>query len=96
MLPARGLFTQTIGLRLREPAETTMVLGEGALNAGAKCHQIPRALPGVGYITPEDGEPQISIRAGYVSDNAIKLAANRFPAPKATESEASESVGGLQ
>lgn len=82
VLPSRGLFTQTIGLRLREPAETTMVLGEGALMAGAKCHQIPRSLPGVGYITPGDGGPPINVRAGYVSDEAIKLAAARFSAPK--------------
>jgi S-DNA-T family DNA segregation ATPase FtsK/SpoIIIE len=96
VLPARGLFTQTVGLRLREPAETTVVLGEGALNAGAKCHHIPRYAPGVGYITPEDGGPPINVRAGSVSDEAIQLAAKRFPAPKAISTANREPVGGLK
>lgn len=95
VLPARGLFTQTIGLRLKDRSETTMVLGEGALEAGAKCHQIPRSLPGVGYVTPEDGGPPINVRAGYVSDEAIQLVASRFPPPKNDKSALAQLLSGL-
>ena len=37
----RHLFTQAIGLRLRDREEVTMVLGDGALRHGAHCHKIP-------------------------------------------------------
>ncbi len=45
----RHLFTQSIGLRLRDREEVTMVLGDGALRRGARCHKIPHTTPGVGY-----------------------------------------------
>ena len=37
----RHLFTQAIGLRLRDREEVAMVLGDGALRHGALCHKIP-------------------------------------------------------
>ena len=37
----RHLFTQAIGLRLRDREEVAMVLGDGAIAAGALCHKIP-------------------------------------------------------
>jgi S-DNA-T family DNA segregation ATPase FtsK/SpoIIIE len=81
-LPSRGLFTQTIGLRLKDAEETRMVLGEGASAAGARCHKIPRTMPGVGYAVPEDGGPPVRFRAGYVDDDAIRYLAQEFPAPR--------------
>ncbi|ALS57679.1 hypothetical protein C5C66_09140 [Rathayibacter toxicus] len=54
-LPSRGLFAQTIGLRLRDALETSMVLGEGMREKGALCHQIPSTLPGVAYVVPDNG-----------------------------------------
>lgn len=78
----RHLFPQTLGLRLKEREEVAMVLGEGAIAAGAACHKIPRSTPGVGYvINDEDGRP-VKVRAGYVSDEMIRCCAERFPAPK--------------
>jgi DNA segregation ATPase FtsK/SpoIIIE, S-DNA-T family len=61
-LPSRGLFTQMIGLRLKDAEETRMVLDDGASNAGAKCHQIPRTQPGVGFMVPEDGSGPVPRR----------------------------------
>lgn len=76
----RHLFPQTLGLRLKERDEVAMVLGEGAIAAGAACHKIPRSTPGVGYvINDEDGHP-VKVRAGYVSDDMIRSCAERFPA----------------
>ena len=76
----RHLFTQAIGLRLRDREEVAMVLGDGAIAAGALCHKIPASTPGVGYVLGEDNRP-VRVRAGYVSDAMIRTAAEHFPAP---------------
>jgi S-DNA-T family DNA segregation ATPase FtsK/SpoIIIE len=78
VIPARGLFTQMIGLRLKDLSETAMVLGEAAVTSGAHCHRISRHTPGMGYVVPEDGGYPIRVRAGYASDHAIGSVATRF------------------
>nr|WP_244893127.1 FtsK/SpoIIIE domain-containing protein [Agreia bicolorata] len=80
-LPSRGLFTQTIGLRLRDAMETSMVLGEGMREKGALCHQIPSTLPGIAYAVPEDGGDPIRVRAGHATDELITQVADAFEAP---------------
>ena len=96
-LPVRGLFTQPIGLRLRDALETSMVLGEGMREKGALCHKIPANLPGVAYVVPEDGRDPIRVRAGHSTDELIAGVAEAFPAPhpfvaKPTAPEPSEST----
>jgi S-DNA-T family DNA segregation ATPase FtsK/SpoIIIE len=81
VIPSRGLFTQMVGLRLKDQSETSMVLGDLALSSGALCHRITRDLPGVGFVVPEDGTPPIRVRAGYATDEAIRIVASRYPAP---------------
>jgi S-DNA-T family DNA segregation ATPase FtsK/SpoIIIE len=81
-LPARGLFTQTVGLRLRDGMETSMVLGGGAVAAGALCHTISSTTPGVAYVLPEDGGAPERVRAGLITDAMIREAAARFPSPR--------------
>lgn len=81
-LPARGLFTQTIGLRLRDAMETAMVLGEGMREKGALCHDIPPTMPGVAFVVPEDGSDPVRVRAGIVTDEMIRDAARDFAAPE--------------
>lgn len=81
-LPARGLFTQTVGLRLRDRMETAMVLGEGAVASGARCHEISPDTPGVAYMLPEDGRPRERVRAGLITDDMIRGIASRFAAPR--------------
>ena len=78
-IKARHLFTQTIALRLREREEVAMVLGDGAIAAGAACHKISRGSPGVGYALDETGR-LVRVRAGFVSDQTIRQAAAAFPA----------------
>ena len=75
----RHLFPQSFGLRLRDREEVAMVLSDGAVQAGAACHKIPRSAPGVGYVLGEDNRP-VRVRAGYVSDAMIRDCAARFPA----------------
>ncbi|HET8603280.1 MAG TPA: hypothetical protein VFM09_05070 [Marmoricola sp.] len=81
VIPARGLFTQMIGLRLKDPAETVMVLGDGAVAAGAACHRITPSTPGVGYVVPEEGGYPVRVRAGCASDEAIRTVAHDFATP---------------
>jgi S-DNA-T family DNA segregation ATPase FtsK/SpoIIIE len=81
VIPARGLFTQMIGLRLKDLSETAMVLGEAAVTSGAHCHRISRHTPGMGYVVPEDGGYPIRVRAGHASDHAIRSVAARFATP---------------
>lgn len=81
-IPSRGLFTQTIGLRLRDATETAMVLGEGMRDQGVLCHRIPATTPGVAYMVPDDGSEPIRVRAAYVDDDGIRSAARTFAAPR--------------
>jgi S-DNA-T family DNA segregation ATPase FtsK/SpoIIIE len=55
-----------------------MVLGEVAVLSGALCHRITRDQPGTGYVLPEDGSHPIRVRAGYASDEAIRVVAQEF------------------
>ena len=50
----RGLFTQTIALRLRSRDEVTMVLGDGMAET-APAHRISPDRPGTGYVVAQDG-----------------------------------------
>lgn len=81
VIPSRGLFTQMIGLRLKDLSETTMVLGELAAQSGAHCHRITRETPGTGYVVPEEGGHPIRVRAGFASDEEIRRVATSFATP---------------
>jgi S-DNA-T family DNA segregation ATPase FtsK/SpoIIIE len=81
VIPMRGLFTQTLGLRLRDWAETDMILGPAARQAGAACEQIPASLPGVGWMVTDTGGPPVRFRLAQVTDADIAAAATRFPTP---------------
>ncbi|MFI2102811.1 hypothetical protein ACH436_05930 [Isoptericola sp. NPDC019693] len=78
-VPMRGLFTQTIALRLRSASETTMVLGEGTA-AFAPAHQISPAHPGTGYVVSDDGSVE-RVRADFWEDSFIRMVAATYPAP---------------
>jgi DNA segregation ATPase FtsK/SpoIIIE, S-DNA-T family len=81
VLPQRGLFTQTIALRLRSRDEVTMVLGEGLIDA-APAHRISSEAPGTGYVVAEDGSA-MRVRADYWTDTQIHTTAARYR-PQAT------------
>jgi S-DNA-T family DNA segregation ATPase FtsK/SpoIIIE len=76
-IPHRGLFTTRICLRVNEADEVRMALGAGAWQRGAKAEQIPKQLPGVGYVTI-DGDPDpYRVRVAHVTDTMI----SQFTAP---------------
>lgn len=76
ILPMRGLFTQTVALRLRSRAEVSMVLGEGIADA-APAHRINPDEPGTGYVVDEDGST-VQVRADYWPDSLIRSVAKEY------------------
>lgn len=76
ILPTRGLFTQTIALRLRSRDEVAMVLGDGLADA-APAHRINPNEPGNGYVIAEDGST-MRVRADYWPDSLIRSVADEY------------------
>lgn len=82
-LPVRQLFTVRIGLRLTEATQTTMILGQGARDAGADCDHIPDATPGVGYMMLDGTTQPTRFRAFHVIDHDIATLTTHFaPSPR--------------
>jgi S-DNA-T family DNA segregation ATPase FtsK/SpoIIIE len=76
VLPMRGLFTQTIALRLRSRDEVTMVLGDGMADK-APAHRISPDRPGTGYVIAEDGQVT-KVRSDLWSDEQIRSTAEQY------------------
>lgn len=79
VLALRDLFPQRVCLRMTEPTQPVMVLGDSARDA-APAHQIRPEAPGTGYARTESGTLQ-RVRATYVTDDQIRYLAANFPAP---------------
>jgi DNA segregation ATPase FtsK/SpoIIIE, S-DNA-T family len=71
VLPLRQLFPTRIALRLTEPSQVAMVLGDSARDRGAFCDRIADTLPGVGYVAEEGSSELVRVRAFCVSDDDI-------------------------
>jgi S-DNA-T family DNA segregation ATPase FtsK/SpoIIIE len=76
ILPIRGLFTQTLALRLRSRDEVAMVLGDGMADS-APAQRISPDEPGTGYVISEDGST-MRVRADYWPDSLIRSVANEY------------------
>ncbi|MFI5957749.1 FtsK/SpoIIIE domain-containing protein [Cryptosporangium sp. NPDC051539] len=73
-VPLRQLFTTRIALRLDEPSQVDLVLGDGAADRGAAAHLIPRDEArgaGIAYVLTDGDPTPRRVRAGYVSDRDI-------------------------
>ena len=74
VLNIRNLFPDKIALRLDEPAQVDLVLGDGAHDRGALCEDIsadPAIGAGVGYVRLEADPDPVRVRAAFVSDDDI-------------------------
>jgi DNA segregation ATPase FtsK/SpoIIIE, S-DNA-T family len=83
VLAIRNLFPDRIAMRLDEPEQVDMVLGDGARDRGAACELIP-ADPatgaGVAFVRLQDDPDPVRVRAGWVADADIRaLAAASIP-----------------
>ncbi|MGF7238233.1 MAG: FtsK/SpoIIIE domain-containing protein [Frankia sp.] len=77
-LPFRDLFPTRIALRMTEPDQVDLVLGDGARNRGARADEIPTRLAGVGYVQ-HDGQPEPTrVRACWLDDDEIRATARSF------------------
>jgi S-DNA-T family DNA segregation ATPase FtsK/SpoIIIE len=75
VLNIRNLFPDKIALRLDEPAQVDMVLGDGARDRGAACDEIsanPAIGAGVGFVRLETSPDPVRVRAAFVSDDDIR------------------------
>ncbi|MFX0593483.1 FtsK/SpoIIIE domain-containing protein [Melissospora conviva] len=78
VLPFRDLFPTRIGLRLSEPAQVDLVLGEGMRDRGALCDRIPQNLPGVGYVVLDGNPTPMRVRFSYLADDEIRDMARTY------------------
>jgi len=80
VLTIRNLFPDRIAMRLDEPEQVDMVLGDGARDRGAICELIssdPATGAGVAFVRLEADPDPVRVRAGWVSDTDIREMADR-------------------
>jgi S-DNA-T family DNA segregation ATPase FtsK/SpoIIIE len=85
VLTIRNLFPDRIAMRLDEPEQVDMVLGDGARDRGATCELIspdPSTGAGVAFVRLEADPDPVRVRAGWISDGDIRdLAGACVPEP---------------
>jgi S-DNA-T family DNA segregation ATPase FtsK/SpoIIIE len=75
----RNLFPDRIAMRLDEPEQADMVLGDGARDRGATADLIsadPATGAGVAFIRLEADPDPVRVRAAWVSDEDIRAMAD--------------------
>jgi S-DNA-T family DNA segregation ATPase FtsK/SpoIIIE len=84
VMSIRNLFPDRIAMRLDEPEQVDMVLGDGARDRGAASHLIspdPATGAGVAFVRLEADPDPVRVRAAWVSDDDIQaMAAQCVPA----------------
>jgi len=84
VLNIRNLFPDKIALRLDEPTQADLVLGDGARDRGARCDEIsadPATGAGVGFIRLEADPDPARVRAAWVTDDDIRAMATACATP---------------
>ncbi|MEU6153705.1 FtsK/SpoIIIE domain-containing protein [Actinosynnema sp. NPDC047251] len=64
----RHLFTTRVALRLDEPGQVDMVLGDGVRQRGAAAHEIGESTPGVAWVKQDGQREPERARAFHVTD----------------------------
>jgi DNA segregation ATPase FtsK/SpoIIIE, S-DNA-T family len=75
VLAIRNLFPDRIAMRLDEPEQVDMVLGDGTRDRGAACELIstdPATGAGVAFVRLEADPDPVRVRAGWVTDADIR------------------------
>jgi S-DNA-T family DNA segregation ATPase FtsK/SpoIIIE len=84
VMSIRNLFPDRIAMRLDEPEQVDMVLGDGARDRGAQADLIPNGPDhgaGVAYVRLETDPDPVRVRAAWVTDTDIQtMAAEYAPA----------------
>ncbi|MPZ59798.1 MAG: cell division protein FtsK [Propionibacteriales bacterium] len=82
VLPFRDLFPTRLALRLSEPEQVGMILGDGARDRGARCDKIAESLPGVGYVTLDGVAEPLRVRFSFITDTHINGMVEVYPPPR--------------
>jgi S-DNA-T family DNA segregation ATPase FtsK/SpoIIIE len=81
VMSIRNLFPDKIAMRLDEPEQVDMVLGDGARDRGAAADQIsadPATGAGVAFVRLETDPDPIRVRAAWVSDADIRAMTSEY------------------
>jgi S-DNA-T family DNA segregation ATPase FtsK/SpoIIIE len=81
VLTIRNLFPDRIAMRLDEPEQVDMVLGDGARDRGATADLIssdPATGAGIAYVRLEADPDPARVRAAWVSDDDIRAMCQRY------------------
>jgi DNA segregation ATPase FtsK/SpoIIIE, S-DNA-T family len=85
VMSIRNLFPDRIAMRLDEPEQVDMVLGDGARDRGATAELIsndPATGAGVAYVRLETDPDPVRVRAAWVTDADIRAMCTEYaPAP---------------
>jgi S-DNA-T family DNA segregation ATPase FtsK/SpoIIIE len=93
----RDLFPTRIAMRLDNPLQVDMVLGDGASDMGARADRISELTPGVAYVRLEGTRALRRVRASYISDRDIPEVVRKGtrtspPVAKTTEQQGGEAA----
>jgi S-DNA-T family DNA segregation ATPase FtsK/SpoIIIE len=83
VMSIRNLFPDRIAMRLDEPEQVDMVLGDGARDRGAHADLISTDPPtgaGVAYIRLATDPDPVRVRAGFVTDADIRAMCDQYAA----------------
>jgi DNA segregation ATPase FtsK/SpoIIIE, S-DNA-T family len=78
VLPFRDLFPVRVALRMTEPSQVDLVLGDGAYARGAHAERIPHAMAGTGYVLVDGEATPVRVRAAWVDDAEINTVAHAY------------------
>ncbi|GGM99345.1 hypothetical cell division FtsK/SpoIIIE protein [Terrabacter tumescens] len=67
----RDLFPTRVAMRLDNPVQVAMVLGDSARDDGARADEISELTPGVAYVRTDGTREILRVRAAYLDDQAI-------------------------
>ncbi|HEY0690950.1 MAG TPA: FtsK/SpoIIIE domain-containing protein, partial [Kribbella sp.] len=67
----RHLFSTRIAMRLDEPAQVDMVLGDGVRKRGAAAHEISEHTPGVAWVKEDGKREPVRARVFHVTDDHL-------------------------
>jgi S-DNA-T family DNA segregation ATPase FtsK/SpoIIIE len=84
VMSIRNLFPDRIAMRLDEPEQVDMVLGDGARDRGATADLIstdPATGAGVAYVRVATDPDPVRVRAAWVADADIRAMCSEFAAP---------------
>jgi S-DNA-T family DNA segregation ATPase FtsK/SpoIIIE len=95
VMSIRNLFPDRIAMRLDEPEQVDMVLGDGARDRGATADLIssdPGVGAGVAFVRLETDPDPVRVRAAWVSDDDIRTMAADCAAEPERESSGQQAI----